>query len=502
MPNKKYILAIDQGTTSSRAVLFDTDFKIIGIEQHESRQIFPKPGWVEQDAVEIWEAQLFVMRNLINRLNINPKDILTIGITNQRETSIVWNKKTGKPIYNAIIWQDRRTAAYCEDLKQKGYLQAIYKKTGLLIDSYFSATKIKWILDEVPKARKMAENEELLFGTVDSWLIWNLSGGKKHVSDITNASRTMLFDIHKQDWDDDLLSLMNIPKSMMPKVIDSSGVFAETALGLLGDIKVPISGCAGDQQAALFGQACFKEGMVKNTYGTGCFMLMNTGKEPKFSKNGLLTTIAWKINGETTYAIEGSVFVAGAAIKWLRDGLKLFREATDTEAMAKSVPDSGGVIVVPAFAGLGAPYWNMNARGAVFGITQGVNEKHIIRATLESLAYQTKDVLEAMKTDTEINPEMIKADGGACVNNFLMQFQSDILGTQVLRPEIIESTALGAAYLAALAMEIINIDQIAENQKHDKLFSPQISTTEQNKLYSEWKRAVRAVLTWVEETES
>lgn len=498
MPEKKYILALDQGTTSSRAVLFDSQFAIVGIEQHESRQIFPQPGWVEQDAIEIWEAQLFVMRNLINRMNVNPANIAAIGITNQRETSIVWDKKTGKPLYHAIIWQDRRTAAYCNRLKEEGLSGMIHQKTGLQVDSYFSATKLRWILDEVPGVRAMAEEGEALFGTVDSWLIWNLTGGKTHVTDVSNASRTMLFDIHNLCWDTELLKLMDIPVAMMPDIIDSSVVFAGTVPNLFGGISVPLAGVAGDQQAALFGQACLSKGMVKNTYGTGCFMLMNTGTEPMLSQSGLLTTVAWRIGGETTYAIEGSVFIAGAAIKWLRDGLHLFRNASETENMASSVPDSAGVIVVPAFAGLGAPYWNMEARGAIFGLTQGVNEKHLVRATLESLAYQTRDVLDAMRTDTGISPAAIKADGGACVNNFLMQFQSDILGVNVVRPRITESTALGAACLAALAAGVSSLQHVAGMQQADRIFSPEIGEALRSSLYLQWKHAVGACLVWAE----
>ncbi|HOY37880.1 MAG TPA: glycerol kinase GlpK [Bacteroidales bacterium] len=494
--NKTYILSFDQGTTSSRTVLFDERFRIVGIEQQEIQQFYPRPGWVEQDPVEILEAQLFVLRKLIHRLGIEPSSIASLGITNQRETTVVWNRHSGKPVYNAIIWQDRRTADYCNYLKSIGMEEIIKQKTGLVIDSYFSATKLRWILESVDGVRKSAENGDLLFGTIDTWLIWNLTGGKRHITDVSNASRTMMFDINKLCWDNELLDIFDIPSAMLPEVVASSGTFGIAKTGLTGKGNIEIGGIAGDQQAALFGQACFDEGMVKNTYGTGCFMLLNTGSKPCNSQNGLLSTVAWKVNDSVVYAAEGSVFIAGAAVKWLRDGIHLIRDAAETNTISQSLSDSGDIFVVPAFAGLGAPYWDMKARGAILGITQGVTEKHIVRATLESLAYQTRDVLEAMQQSAGVTIKILKADGGASANNYLMQFQSDMLQIDVVRPEIIESTALGAAYLAAISAGMCDLKSISEMWQQAHVFSPSMPEEKREALYRKWKKAVSRCMNW------
>jgi glycerol kinase len=487
----KYILALDQGTTSSRAILFDQQTNIIGVEQEEFTQFFPQSGWVEHDANEIWETQLRVAQNVLLANNISADDIVSIGITNQRETTLVWDKKTGEPIHKAIVWQDRRTAAICDELKANKMEKYVRTNTGLVIDAYFSGTKIKWILDNVEGARAKAERGELAFGTMDTWLIYKLTDGKVHATDYSNASRTMIYNIKKLAWDKKMLAALDIPASMLPEVKPSSGHFGNTH-HFGGTIS--ISGVAGDQQAALFGQACLSEGMAKNTYGTGCFMLMNTGEKLVYSKHGLLSTIAWGLNGKVEYALEGSVFIAGAAVQWLRDGLKLIQSSPESETFAKNVEDTGGVYVVPAFAGLGAPYWDMYARGAVFGLTRGTTNEHLIRATLESLAYQTKDVLTAMEQDSGIQLAALRVDGGACANNFLMQFQADILGVPVDRPKIIETTALGAAYLAGLAVGFYKITDMKDNWQMDHKFENQMETSKRDELYDGWKKAVKKTM--------
>lgn len=494
---EKYILALDQGTTSSRAILFDKDSNIIGVEQKETRQIFPKPGWVEQLPDEIWQNQYEVAYDLLKRLNINAGEIAAIGITNQRESTIVWDKNTGKPIYNAIIWQDKRTSEFCNELKSKGWEGYVRKHTGLVIDPYFSATKVKWILENVDGAREKAKNGDLLFGTIDSYLIWKLTCGKLHITDYSNASRTLIYNINKLCWDEELLDLFEIPYQMLPKVEESSKFYGKTDKKFFDGIEIPIAGIAGDQQAALFGQLCFEPGMAKNTYGTGCFMLMNTGERIIESTSGLLTTIAWGINGKVEYALEGSVFIAGAAIKWLRDGLKIIETAQDSEKIAEDTGDNCGVYFVPAFAGLGAPYWDMNARGMIIGLTQGVNDAHIVRATLESLAFQTKDLIAAMEKDSGIELKSLNVDGGACANNFIMQFQSDILNADVIRPEIIETTALGAAYLAAIAVGFWERSEISEKREINKIFHPKMTFEKRNELYSNWCNAVERTKGWL-----
>jgi len=498
---KKYIIALDQGTTSSRAIIFDSEQKIVGVAQKEFTQIYPKEGWVEHDPMEIWSSQSGVLAEVIARTGVSQHDIIGIGITNQRETTIVWDKNTGKPIYNAIVWQCRRTAKICDELKKiEGLDEYVRENTGLLIDAYFSGTKIKWILDNVEGAREKAERGELLFGTVDTWLIWKLTNGKVHATDYTNASRTMIYNIKKLEWDEKLLDILGIPKSMLPEVKDSSGTFGYANLGGKGGHRVPIAGVAGDQQAALFGQACFKEGDSKNTYGTGCFLLMNTGEKMVRSQNGLVTTIAIGLNGKVEYALEGSIFIGGASVQWLRDELKLVGESRDTEYFARKVKDSAGVYVVPAFVGLGAPYWDMYARGAIVGLTRGANKNHIIRATLESIAYQTRDVLEAMQEDSGIKLSSLKVDGGAAANNFLMEFQADILGTAVRRPMTLETTALGAAYLAGLAVGFWETkDEITAQWKLDTEFVPNMCEDERAKKYKGWKKAVKRALAWEEE---
>lgn len=493
--SSKYILAIDQGTTSSRSVLFDEQGVIKGIAQQEFRQIFPQSGWVEHDPKEILSTQLGTLYKVIKDQNVSPSEIVAIGITNQRETTIVWDRKTGEPVYNAIVWQDKRTASICESLKARGLADYVRNNTGLVIDSYFSGTKIKWILDNVPTARERAEKGELAFGTVDSWLIYNMTGGKVHATDYTNASRTMVFNIRELAWDKKLLKELGIPESLLPEVKPSAHHF--------GDFKIknaiiPITGVAGDQQAALFGQACFEPGMAKNTYGTGCFMLMNTGNKIQLSKNGLITTIAWGLDNKVEYALEGSVFIAGAAVQWLRDSLHLIDQSKDSEYFAAKALGSNDVYVVPAFAGLGAPYWDMYARGAIFGLTRDTGKDHIIKATLESLAYQTKDILNAMQEDAGITLASLKVDGGACANNILMQFQADILGTEVERPEVIESTAMGAAYFAAIQIGLWKKEDILKNRRIQKKFHPQMDDGVRSKLYDGWKKAVKRTMGWID----
>ncbi|MBM7589379.1 glycerol kinase GlpK [Brevibacillus fulvus] len=489
-----YILSLDQGTTSSRAILFDHSGAMIGVAQEELTQYYPKPGWVEHDAEEIWESQLNVLKRVLLENHVKPQQIAGIGITNQRETTVVWDRRTGKPVYRAIVWQSRQTLELCQQLKEAGWEPLIKEKTGLLIDPYFSGTKVKWILDQVEGARAKAENGDLLFGTIDSWLVWKLTDGKVHVTDYSNASRTLLFNIHTLDWDDQLLELLTVPKQMLPQVKASSEIYGYTAKSLF-ETPLPIAGIAGDQQAALFGQACFDKGTAKNTYGTGCFMLMNTGEQAVRSKNGLLTTIAWGVNGKVNYALEGSIFVAGAAIQWLRDGMKLLTNAADSERHAQAVESTDGLYLVPAFVGLGAPYWDSQARGAIFGITRGTTSDHLIRAALESLAYQTRDVLEAMEADAGIQLQRLAVDGGAAANNFLLQFQADILATEVERPRVNETTALGAAYLAGLAVSYWNsMDEIARNKVIERTFSPQLEESRRRELYQGWKQAVKATM--------
>jgi glycerol kinase len=494
----QYILSFDQGTTSSRSIIFNEKGNIISVAQKEFTQIFPQPGWVEHDATEIWSTQLGTAAEVISKAGLTVNDIAAIGITNQRETTVVWDKKTGKPLCNAIVWQDRRTATYCDELKQQGHASSIQQKTGLVIDAYFSATKLKWILDNVTGAREKAGRQELCFGTVDCWLLWNLTQGKVHATDVTNASRTMLYNIHSLQWDDELLSLFNIPKSVLPQVRSSSEIYGHTE-NVLSAKNIPVSGIAGDQQAALFGQMCTQPGMVKNTYGTGCFMLMNTGEKPVVSKNNLLTTIAWQINNKTFYALEGSVFIAGAVVQWLRDGLHIIENAAAVEKLALETATSDGVYVVPAFAGLGAPYWNQHARGTMVGITRGTSAAHIARAALESISYQTMDVINAMQADANIEVKELRVDGGATANNLLMQFQSDILNTKVIRPKVTETTALGAAYLAGLAIEYWkDMDEISGQWQVEKTFEPQMESSEKNELIKGWQRAIKAAQIWSE----
>ncbi|WP_289030132.1 glycerol kinase GlpK [uncultured Algoriphagus sp.] len=495
---KPYIMALDQGTTSSRAIIFDKQGQIVSVAQKEFKQHFPKQGWVAHDPVEIWTSQSSVMiESLVNK-GISVDQIAAIGITNQRETTIVWDRKSGKPVFNAIVWQDRRTAAFCDSLKEKGHSEMIASKTGLIIDAYFSATKIRWILENVEGAREKAEAGELAFGTVDSWLIWNLTKGEKHLTDITNASRTMLFNIHSQEWDQELLDLFGIPQSMLPEVKTCSEVYCETAGDVLRS-KIPIAGIAGDQQAALFGQLCTEPGMAKTTYGTGCFLVMNTGKEAVRSKNQLLTTVAWKIGDEINYALEGSVFIGGAAIQWLRDGIELFGHAKESEKLAMSLPDNEGVYFVPALAGLGAPHWDQDARGAFFGITRGTTIAHFTRAALEAIAYQVYDVLKAMEKDAGEKTKELRVDGGATANNFLMQFQSDLLDCEIKRPQIIETTAIGAAFLAGLAVGFWkDQSEIQSLWEADKSFEPEMDAEKRDKLIHFWHKAVERSKNWVE----
>jgi glycerol kinase len=495
MPPPKYIIALDQGTTSSRAVLFDERGQICGIAQQEFRQIFPKPGWVEHDADEIWNTQLGVLMKLISDNKVEPSSIAAIGITNQRETTVIWDRKTGEPVHNAIVWQDKRTAPICESLKAKGLTDYVKENTGLVIDSYFSGTKVNWILDNVPGVRARAEKGDLAFGTIDTWLIWKLTNGKSHVTDYSNASRTLLYNIRKLEWDARMLKELGVPASVLPKVNPSSFKFGEWEFN---GSRIPIAGVAGDQQAALFGQGCFEPGMAKNTYGTGCFMLMNTGTKIQSSAKGLLTTIAWGLDNKVEYALEGSVFIAGAAVQWLRDGLHLIDQSKDSEYFAAKALGSNDVYVVPAFAGLGAPYWDMYARGAIFGLTRDTGKDHLIKATLESMAYQTKDVLTAMEEDSGLKLKSLKVDGGACANNMLMQFQADILGTSVERPEVIESTAQGAAYLAGIQVGLWKKEDILRNRKVNKLFEPNMETAQRNKLYAGWQKAVKRSMGWVD----
>lgn len=492
----QFILALDQGTTSSRSIVFDKQGNIVSTAQKEFEQIFPQPGWVEHDAEEIWSTQYGTMAEAAAKAKITMQQIAGIGITNQRETTVVWERNTGKPIYHAIVWQDRRTAAYCDELKNAGYAKTIQQKTGLVIDAYFSATKLKWILDNVNGAREKAEKGELAFGTIDSWLVWKLSDGAVHVTDVSNASRTMLLNIHTCTWDDELLQLFSIPRSVLPDVKPSSNIYGKTG-NIFQEVKLPIAGIAGDQQAALFGQMCTQPGMVKNTYGTGCFMLMNTGTKAIASKNNLLTTIAWQINGKTEYALEGSVFIAGAVVQWLRDGLKIIRTSAEVEKLASSVNDTEGVYIVPAFAGLGTPHWNQHARGSIFGLTRGSTDAHLARAAVESIAYQTYDVLKAMEADAGISIAELRVDGGATINNTLMQFQCDILNTKVIRPKITETTALGAAYLAGLAVGYWkNVEEIQKQWQVDKNFTPSMPETKKTKLVNGWQRAVNAAIAW------
>lgn len=497
----KYIMALDAGTTSNRCILFNQKGEICSVAQKEFTQYFPKPGWVEHDADEIWSCQLGVAVEAMNKIGAGASDIAAIGITNQRETVIVWDKNTGEPIYHAIVWQCRRTAKYCDTLKARGLTEFFRQRTGLIIDAYFSGTKIRWILDHVEGARERAEKGELLFGTVETWLIWKLTKGRVHVTDYSNASRTLLFNINTLTWDQEILDLLEIPRAMLPEVKPSSCIYGVTDASYFGG-EIPIGGAAGDQQSALFGQTCFQAGEAKNTYGTGCFLLMNTGEKPVFSEHGLVTTIAWGIDDKVYYALEGSIFVAGAAIQWLRDEMHLIDSAADSEYMAKKVPDTNGCYVVPAFTGLGAPYWDQYARGTIVGITRGVNKYHIIRATLESLAYQTNDVLKAMEADSGIKLSALKVDGGASANDFLMQTQADVIGAPVHRPECIETTAMGAAYLAGLSVGYWkNKDAVRENWAVDQIFEPQIQEEERQQKTAGWKKAVRYAFDWAKQEE-
>ncbi|MGZ5190112.1 MAG: glycerol kinase GlpK [Flavisolibacter sp.] len=494
----QFILALDQGTTSSRAILFDKKGNIVSVAQKEFKQFFPQPGWVEHDPMEIWSSQVTVATEAIIQKGFTPSDVAAIGITNQRETTIVWDKETGKPLYNAIVWQDRRTASYCDELKNKGLAEMIRKKTGLVIDAYFSATKLKWIIEHVDGAKEKAKKGKLLFGTVDSWLLWNLTGGAVHATDVTNASRTMLFNIHTMQWDEELLDLFDIPKNMLPEVRSSSEVYGETAGKILA-AKIPIAGIAGDQQAALFGQMCIREGMVKNTYGTGCFMLMNVGDKPIQSNNNLVTTVAWKINGKVNYALEGSIFIGGAVVQWLRDGLGIIKASPDVEALASSVPDNGGVYLVPAFAGLGAPHWNQYARGTIVGITRGTTAAHFARAALESIAFQTMEILKAMENDSGIEIKELRVDGGATSDDLLMQIQATVMNAKVVRPGITETTAMGAAYLAGLATGFwASIEEIEKQWIVDRVFEPQPNNNTEN-MIKQWHKAVKAAKAWAED---
>lgn len=499
MMNEKLILALDQGTTSSRAILFNKSGEIKFVSQKSFEQIFPTPGWVEHDPNEIWSSQISVAAEVIAKAGISGLEVAAIGITNQRETTIVWDKHTSEPIYNAIVWQDRRTSKYCDELKSQGHTDEIKQKTGLVLDAYFSATKLKWILDNVEGAREKAEAGDLCFGTVDTWLIWKLTRGKMFITDVSNASRTMMFNIRTMDWDDDLLKLFNIPRAILPEVKQSSEVYGETSTTLFST-KIPIAGIAGDQQAALFGQMCTKPGMVKNTYGTGCFLLMNTGNEAVYSKNNLLTTIAWKINGEVSYALEGSVFVGGAAIQWLRDGLKIIHDSSEVSTLAETVEDNGGVYFVPALTGLGAPYWDQYARGTIIGVTRGTTDGHIARATLEGIAFQVYDIVKAMEADAETQSTELRVDGGASASNLLMQIQSDLFGFKIIRPKTLETTALGAAYLAGLAVGFWeSIDEIQSQWIIEKEFTPKEDKTKIDNMVSFWHKAVKRSQAWIED---
>lgn len=494
----KMIIALDQGTTSSRAVLINHDRQIVDIVQREFEQHFPKPSWVEHDADEIWSSQFGVLQELVANHHLTPTDIAAIGITNQRETTVLWNRKTGKAIHRAIVWQDRRTARQCDELKSAGWQDKIQQKTGLVIDAYFSASKIQWLLDHVEGARQLADDGDLLFGTVDTWLIWNLTAGEVHATDASNAARTMLFNINSGEWDDELLQLFSIPRTMMPEVRDSSGDFGKVSFQ---GAEVPISGVAGDQQAALFGQACFAKGMTKSTYGTGCFLLMNTGAERINTQSGLLSTVAWSLDGELTYALEGSVFIGGAAIQWLRDELQIIESASESEALALNANPESSVVVVPAFAGLGAPHWDMYARGAMFGLTRDTGRAEIAKATLQSLAYQVYDVLQAMQLDSGIELNELNVDGGAIANDFLAQFQADIMQRPVIRPQVLESTALGAAYLAGLAVDYWQLDELSQQRKIERQFEPIIEPQSVTKLLSQWHKAVERSKQWVDDDE-
>lgn len=494
----KYILALDQGTTSSRAILFDHKGSIKDVSQEEFDQIFPRPGWVEHNAEQIWDTQSRVARDVLKKAGVPSSDIAAIGITNQRETTVIWDRRTGKPIFNAIVWQDRRTAGFCDELKAGGHQDLIREKTGLVIDAYFSGTKVRWILDNVDGARDLANAGHLAFGTIDSWLVWNLTGGKRHITDVTNASRTLLYNIHTGDWDNELLELLNVPRNILPEVCSSSEIYGHTAAGLL-DAQVPISGIAGDQQAALFGQMCTSEGMVKNTYGTGCFMLMNTGEKAVESTNNLLTTVAWKIGDTTHYALEGSIFIAGAVVQWLRDGLGIISSSKEVEPLAKSVPDNGGIYIVPAFAGLGAPHWDQYARGTIAGITRGTTRAHFARAALEGIAYQVDDVLKAMEADASLKLTEMRVDGGAAANDLLMQFQADMLQVPVLRPKVLETTALGAAYLAGLAVGFWDSqEEIARQWQIDQRYEPKMGADAVKSLKKGWQKALEKSKDWAE----
>lgn len=496
---EKFILALDQGTTSSRAIIYNHDGEIVAVSQKDYNLIFPQPGWVEHDPNEIWYTQSSVAAESVAKSNLNGTNIAAIGITNQRETTIIWDKETGEPIYNAIVWQDRRTSKYCDSLKEQGYTELIQKKTGLVIDSYFCATKIKWVLDNVEGAREKAEQGQLCFGTVDSWLIWKFTRGAMHMTDVTNASRTLIFNINTMDWDDELLELFEIPKSMLPQIKESSEIYAETSTTLFST-KIPIAGVAGDQQAALFGQMCVDTGLAKNTYGTGCFLLMNIGDKPIFSKNNLLTTVAWKIKGKTTYALEGSVFVGGAAIQWLRDGLEIIKSAPESEELSNSVEDNGGVYFVPALTGLGAPYWDQYARGALFGITRGTTKAHITKAAIQGIAFQVDDLIKSMESDVNEQITELRVDGGASANNALMQFQADLISNKVIRPKVLETTSLGAAYLAGLAVGYWkDIDEIKKQWQVDKEFDPKMDPGKKRELTKFWKKAVQRTLNWIED---
>ena len=490
-----FVLALDQGTTSSRAIVFDAAGDVVASQGHEFKQYYREPGWVEHDPNEIWDSQLRAARGALARAKIRPEDLSAVGLTNQRETTVVWDRETGRPIHPAIVWQSRQTVALCEEMKRRGLEPMVRERTGLVIDAYFSATKLAFILEQVEGARERARRGELAFGTIDSWLIWKLTGGRVHATDYSNASRTMLYDIAKLRWDPELLELLEIPAQILPEVRDSSGSFGETAAEIFGGVSVPIAGVAGDQQAALFGQTCFEEGSAKNTYGTGCFMLMNTGAKPRFSDSGLLSTIAWGIGGKVEYALEGSVFIAGAAVQWLRDELGLLHSAAESEALARSVPDTGGVYVVPAFTGLGAPYWDPDARGTIVGLTRGTSRAHVVRATLEAIAYQSTDLLRCFERDVGAKAFQLQVDGGASANDFLMQFQADVMGVSVRRPKVLETTALGAAYLAGLATGFWESKkQIAKNWQEDRYFEPQISEARREELYGGWLRAVERAL--------
>ena len=496
---EKYMLSIDQGTTSSRAILFDREMNIVRIAQQEFTQHFPRPGWVEHDPNELFDSQARVAVECLRRAGVDASDVCAAGITNQRESTVVWDRRTGAPVYNVIVWQDRRTAPLCDELRRQGYETLIRQKTGLLLDAYFSGTKLRWILENVPGVRARAERGELLFGTVETWLIWKLTGGKAHVTDYSNASRTMLFNINTLRWDDEILAELDIPKCMLPEVKPSSCIYGEALAQYFG-APIPIAGAAGDQQAALFGQTCFRPGEAKNTYGTGCFMLMNTGDKPVFSENGLVTTIAWGLKGQVTYALEGSIFVAGAAIQWLRDEMRLIDSSPDSEYMATKVPDTNGCYVVPAFTGLGAPHWDQYARGTIVGLTRGVNKYHIIRATLDSLCYQTNDVLRAMEADSGIRLAALKVDGGACANNYLMQTQADIINAPVQRPRCAETTAMGAAYLAGLAVGYwASKEDVVKNWAIDRTFAPNIGAEEREKRIHGWNKALRCAYGWAKE---